>query len=811
MRKIKATILSLLACSVFAFAEAAVGFARFSPTETPQAAVTAQAETVQTANATFSAELLSPSDYKQYLALDNPMAIAAYGDDLAVADGKTLYIYDSAKATYEAYSHECKLAELRYDEYGALYFSDENGKVYRMTNGTPQSLGITCSTFLVKNGCLYYAIAVKNQTSLQAYDLTKKTTVSLKSGILGTETPLAYGKDGLYYFAEGALHALQPQTKEERTISCNNFSIAAMAFIDDSLFCGTTDDGTTDDGTFFVYNYNELSTCGDFATATPVFMDKAEHSTLCASKGFAYVLQNAAVKRFSADAEDPAFDDFEICAASAANDRLRDATALCLNGDLLFIADEGNKRISVYDTATDDFCLIPVKHESPATYLASVGDTLLVASASEVVVYDLVYNLSKGGYSEKLRETVDTASYGNIIGAVGVYDRYYLLTDKNVCFELSAEQGAWKSERHDGKTSLARYPVAFTADAYGSLYVLYDNHAVYRFSESELCSAEAGVKIADDFPTTNRIATDYNSALYALADDGLHKFTADGNGTYAEAAQYDLCYGLVYDEAQKVVAFAFGSTKNEMFLLYDGDYLVKTDELELPVIQPVPVTDAVRDVFTKNTGTVTQVTVRAEALLIETDVNALSDVTEFPQLAFRHCPKERAALRLAEADGYLLLIFSDGTDDVAYLVAASDCETLAEADYRTPLSEADCFTGYLTNDVPLYKYPYMNGELSLAKLSRDKTVYVVAELRISERTYYEVRYETETGEQTGYIPSAYVTDFNPVPLQAETVTVGEPIAEQDSVWRFVYLLLGTGAICILVDFLLLRKDKNDEE
>ncbi len=810
MRKIKATILSLLACSVFAFAEAAVGFARFSPAETPQAAVTAQAETtqtetIQTTSGAPSAKLLSPVDYKQYLALDDPAAIAAYGDDFAVADGKTLYIYDSAKVTYEAYSHEYNLAELRYDENGALYFSDESGEIYRMTNGTPQSLDIICSTFLVKNGYLYYAITTQT-TSLYAYNLTAKTKVLLKSGILGAATPLAYGKDGLYYFAENALHALQPQTKEERTISCNNFSIAAMAFIDDSLFCGTTDDGT-----FFVYNYNELCACGDFAKATPVFMNKADHRTLCASEGFAYVLQNTDVKRFSAYAEDPAFDDFEICAASAAHGRLRDATALCLNGDLLFIADEGNARISVYDTATDEFCLIPVEHGRSATYLASVGDTLLVASASEVVVYDLVYNLSKGGYSEEFRETVDTASYGKIIGAVVVYDQYYLLTDKNVCFEISEANGAWNSERHDGKTSLARCPVAFTADAYGSLYVLYDNHAVYRFSESELRSAEAGVKIADNFPTTDRIATDYNSALYALADDGLHKFIADGNGTYAETAHYALRYDLVYDETQRVVAFVFGSTKNETFLLYDGDYLVKTDELELPVIQPVPVTDAVRDVFAKNTGTITQVTVRAEALLIETDINALSDVTEFPQLAFRHCPKERAALCLAEADGYLLLIFSDGTDDVAYLVAASDCETITETDYRTPLSEADCFTGYLTNDVPLYKYPYMNGELSLAKLSRDKTVYVVAELRISEHKYYEVRYETETGEQTGYLPSAYVTDFDPTPMQAETITVGKQATAQDSVWRFVYLLLGTGAICILVDFLLLRKDKNDEE
>ena len=140
------------------------------------------------------------------------------------------------------------------------------------------------------------------------------------------------------------------------------------------------------------------------------------------------------------------------------------------------------------------------------------------------------------------------------------------------------------------------------------------------------------------------------------------------------------------------------------------------------------------------------------------------------------------------------------------LAELSACPAIAESEYFTPYEEGK--TAYITNDLPLYKFPALNELLSVSHLKRGDTVTLLGEITGLERAYYKVRIQTEAGEVTGYIPAAYTTLFDGRTPTAEEVTFGgEPT--QGELWRSVYILLGFGAICILVDFLILKKSKED--
>ena len=70
--------------------------------------------------------------------------------------------------------------------------------------------------------------------------------------------------------------------------------------------------------------------------------------------------------------------------------------------------------------------------------------------------------------------------------------------------------------------------------------------------------------------------------------------------------------------------------------------------------------------------------------------------------------------------------------------------------------------------------------------------------------------KTQTGEtQTGYIPKTYVTSTSGnAPVSNHTY--GETVSKTDAYGRLIYLLLGGAAICVLTDFLILRRFRNKE-
>lgn len=769
-----------------------------------------------------SAQLISPSSYQQYLSLTAPTDVAVTDKYTAIADGNVIHIYDGdiggdSAGVYHAYTHSNDVSSLAFDADNNLYFLSEF-VLYRLSsdslhfdNGAPvaESVGnIICSNFTIHGDTLYYYAMSK--TLIKSYSLTNQSfnkDITLSTP-LQDNSPLFFGVEGLYYVSnvneEYTVHAVNPTDGSSNAIAAFSKALSSIT-VANHLFCATTRDGA-----FYTYNYNDLRAHKNADLVAPVTDTSLDDTT---AKGYGvartynhsvYVIRGNALYRYSAS--NAAFENFEITASSASVNRLNSANDVFLAENRLFIADNGNDRISVYNTETEQFeGAIPTQLDLP--FLAAYKDTVLVSSTQEATLY----SLAPSKYGQAILTLSNEEVDGDVIDVACVYDRYYVLTNTNYCYTLSANENGWSYNETQKITLGGMRPSAFAADVYGSLYVVYDSGEVYRFTERELLSVSAtGTRILDNVKDVEKLAVDYNRSLYTLTNNQITRYDepTEADKPYTVGNVFTPSYDLVKDETPNLVSFAFGVETNEAYLLYADSYAIQTTELDVPIVSPIPVGDAVERIFGAANRDFSVVTVQEDAILTEFDVNALQDAELFPYVAFERCSTPFTALKIGEEGEYSILAVAKETVGYkTYLVTTVTCE--AVTDYYAPAKTEQ--TGYLTNDVALYKFPYLNERLTVAEITRGSYVTILGEVKKLNRDYYEIAYQTENGERvTGFIPTAYVNAFNGADPLLQVETYGETEDDHDSVGRFIYLLLGFGAIAILVDFLLLKKPKSEE-
>lgn len=799
MKKIMATILWTLAFTTFCSTEAALSCAQTHPAFAEGNSVTA--------------ELVTPNSYEQYLDLNTPCDVATTQGYLAIADGNTLYLFDKADNVYRQYEHTAPIQKVEFDGRGNLYFISEL-ELYKFTpedmkNGeAATSLSINCKgLFAIENDVLCYYTSLN---ALKFYSLSTNTAlgeVSLQSP-LQSESPLAFGKDGLYCVTESettangyTVYAINLQTYGLTKITNINEKLRSLT-VANNLLCFVTEKGD-----FFSYNVTDLSGKDDIAKVTPITSDKNGYVSISSFNGNVYAVRGNIIRHYSV--ENACFTDYEIGASSSSVNRLNGASELTLNGNKLFIADDENGRIAVYDTESQTFGA-DIRTELDNPYLESYQTTLLVSSSTEAIVY----SLAKRSYGEALLTVnmENQAAEGKIVGTASVYGRYYLLTENNYCYTLSKESGEWAWSKTQKNTQTLR-AVAFTADVYGSLYVSYDDDTTYRYTEKELLSADArGQKVLEGLQSPQKISVDYETDLYALVDGTIYEYSQNEGGMYELESSYTPNYHLVNDNSPSLASFAFGLDTEFTYLLYEGDYIVKTDELKIPAVNPIPVGNAAELIFGDTHQDFEVVNVAIDSILIEFDVTKLQDSTQFPYVAFERTQEMQTALKLGEEGEYsLVAIAKQRTGEFkTCLVLTTSCEALTQGlyktDYETPTS------GYLTNDVFLYKFPYVHDALTLGTLKGGEKVSLLGEVMKLDHAYYEISVTDENGMvKIGYVPKSYVTAFDGRTPQPETVVNGDTETDTDGVWRMVYLILGFGTILILVDYLILHKWKDSED
>lgn len=759
------------------------------------------------------ATLISPTDYRQYLPLATPTAVAVTDNFTAIADGKTIYIYEGkitedTQGVYRVYAHNNAVSQLAFDKDNNLYFLSEF-ELYKLSasdltapvSATP--MGVVCSGFVIDGNTLYYYAMSKN--IIKCYDLNSGTSLQdvTLTAPLQEYSPLTIDTNGqLYYVSE------RDNTYTVYAMNVNAHTNNALITFKEPLKSITIANHlfgvVTKNGTFYTYSTYDLGDC-NAEDITPITdtsleeMDKGDYTAVYTYGDSVFTLCENALRQYSVT--EVTFTDFEITSSSASPHRLNGANEVFLAENKLFIADDGNDRVSVYNTEEGVF-ETAISTALPEPHLASYKDTLLVASTQEAVLYDL----SAAHYGEPLLTVSVDEVDRKIVGAACVYDRYYLLTNDNYTYTFTAHDGVWNYTKTKSSPKQGLYATAFTSDVFGSLYVTYNSGELYRFTEKELVSpSSTGTKVADGLQNTTEISVDYNGNLYALSNGTVTKYAQDG-----QTQSFTPDYGLVKDDNPKVISFAFGVDSPYTYFLYEGNYVVKSDELQIDTVKELEISEATRKIFDPNNRDFTLVEVQKDAILTELNVNALQGADTFPYIAFERCHTPFTALKIGEEGMYNIIAVESGTIDYkTYLVEAAACNPVE--DYHIAYTETDKI-GYVTNTVNLYKFPYVNPLLAVVEIPRGAVVTLLGEIHKLDRTYYEISYVDENGVYSkGFIPTSYVNLFDGTAPITETITYGDTTDDTDSVGRMLYILLGLGAIGILTDVLLLRKIKETEE
>ncbi len=796
MKKTRATIVSLFALTALGLSLAAGAFAS-EPTS-----VSAQASTVEEG-------LIAPRTYEEYLLLNAPSCVAVCENYTAIADGNILYIYDRDAGVYKRYVHgngaaQDDIKKMQFWGGNILYFADNGtgNNFYKLNAATLETAteipDIACGTFLIVGEDLYFTNSSGSlfATTLQdAENDLPKTALSLND-----VSALAYYNDELYFMQAKNLMKINPRTATGGTASF-------LAYVAEDVTAMTIAEGVfayaSLNGSFYTYALTEIAQLSDTSKATPQFTaENGGYTSVYPFDGKLYVVRSDAGIMREYAILDRAFTDYEISSNSDAEHRLSGATDIALCDGILYIADDDNGRVSVYDTATQTLS-VRFSVQTAVQYLATDGETVCTASATQATVY------AATGEPLAAFESFD----GAITGVASVYGTHYIVTENNYFYAVAQDsENVW--QRTEVKKTSTHPPQMLTADAQGNLYIKSGAYA-YSFTEESFMRAGGnGEKLLENLPTDIvEIAVDYDGNIYTLGS-GVQKYEKQSDGGYAQTALDGIAQS-VYGDAPTLTSFAFGIEHKTAYLLCNGNYIVQTQTLQIPTVTEIPVHGADESIFAQEEAAFTLVHIQPKTLLVAFAIDELQGAENYPYLHYLRSEEALTALKLGEdAQGKYNLVahFDEETSRYStYLVLKSACETLPSENYRVDYAESEQSAAWLTNDVSLYKFPYLcDGLLVATTLPRGSQVTLLGEIGELDHEYYRIAYTDEEGNtKTGYIPQSYATPFDASPkTNVETIIGGEQ--NSDAVWRLAYILLGLGAVGILVDFLLLRKKKTDE-
>ncbi len=823
MKKITRTTIGLLTIATVFCCTAGIGVAR---------AISTQAEEIQR-------ELLSPDTYEEYLPLVKPTDIAVSEDYKAIADGSTLYLYDEKTDKYSEYTHNVYTQEptknvitkLQFDKYQNLYFIDVSTTLYRIDKAhlsdiqtyTAQDTGLNCSTFIIQEEMLYYTNVTTGDSSqiskapLNALDPSH--SLPLQNGIY--QSPAIAYWDGELYFTDATqnvkkINASANGLTDFAPVAMFPIALRSIAIHSGMFMC------TDANGTFYAYDLSLLTSTNKNPNELPtIAYAEGNFSALTPFGEYVYIADKSSVKRY--DVAERQFDEeYEICNQSSAQNRLNGATETTFVDGTLYTADNGNARVSVYDTRTGNYNQ-PVSVTYAPTLLASDNHTLLAANDTWLALY----SLQAETYGEELFAYTNSAD--TLTGITHVYGKYYCATKNNRFFTIEQtvdeeSQTVW-GIGSDTTRIYTRQTEGLTSDAYGYLYTLYGT-SVYRYTETEFLksSTQTGAQIISNLPVgTKKIAVDYERNVYAMTNTSIYLCKREisnvsspetGTDVYPDVTEIVLGSGDVYTHAEHtptLLSFSFGIEDNLTYLLYDGNYTVISKELNLPTVKEIPVNGVDEEIFSEETAEFTLLKTNKHALFVEFDIQTLKDAEHFPYLSHKRENTEQTVLKLGSAGDYhLVALFNTNTHRYhTYLLLKTSCQSMSADEYQTLYPAEGQKSAWLTNTVALYKFPYLNPLLTTASLPRHTEVVLLGEIGGLDHEYYQISYTENGVAKTGFIPKSYTLSYNPLAEKSEESEIGKSNSNVDAIWRFTYILLGLGAICILVDFLILKKRDED--
>lgn len=714
------------------------------------AALPAHAETGSVTIDSNDMEVVLPFNYEQYLPLTAPTDVAVNDDYLAVSDNNIIYVFDKEEGVYRAYEHLINsdtrlntVSCLEFSVDGLLYFTDSSTSLYILdcANMTSYPTYLSCSVFTLSNDLLYYATVTAGMVSISEINTTiitgggAVTDAKLIRQISTTATPaMAINGETLYFAVGNLLYSTQNESIIKLPAGGNIQSLG---------FSGGTPYYTDSMGTFYHYNIATEETLESYSSAYSAF-GKFNDSF--------YIIDGKSVLLYECKAS--AFADYEICSSSMGNGRLRQATDFVLSGNYLVIADRGNKRVSLCDLNTGK--ATPFESAVEPDLIATTEDKILVSNGTAIAVYDFEGEclLTEASFS------------GVIMGAEGVYGNFYLVTGNNYHYRVNTSL-----EVEEVYKTLDNTAKGLTSDVDGNLYVLYTNGNVGRYTEDDYMSASGAGKTVCRFPTTvTKLFSDFGGKLYAMYGNTL--YSSEQNSSEVDTYQFVPDHS-VYGTGYSVVSYAISYDSRTLYLLC-GDFIVSTDALTFETLNTISVDGADEEVFSMEATEATLYRTSKNAVFILFDMSKLRNAAYFTFDSYIRMTEEKKVACLGETEKYYVVaMFNDDKKEyVSCLVRKENCTALAKDSYFLETEDFEEGLAYVSNDVNLYKYPFLSDSLILLSnpnnpasqivLNKNDTVTVLGMVDFGGAAfnYYQVEYTLEGKEYTGYIPVSFLLSFD---------------------------------------------------
>lgn len=695
-----------------------------------------------------NAELFLPAGYEQYLPLDAPTDAAFSDAYIAVADGKSLYVYDRLAGEYACYTHSYSISKIGFAGDGTLYFSDIEAYLYSFDaqTMTAERTGANSSTFCIEGDSLYYAIVTAQTTRIGRYDMDDFSapaedlaTIEAVSG-----TPRMTVFEGallcaagpvVYCYAPGSPATTFQLSKNPAEVT----GVSSLCAYNGTLYY------TAAGG---LYRTNTDSEC-------TLLCEGSDFSALTVFQDSLYCVKGASVLQTEIEGDGVAFTGYEICASSASLNRLGSGNAAVRADDLLAVADGMNERIGIYRFSTGSYSAIDCGY-APAL-VATDGDLIAASDGTGIYVYSSAGELQFSASAEM-----------PVTGLACLYGQVYFITQ--FLYGTATETGV-KTVYHTGSSSLK----GITGDIYGNLFVACADGSVTRYGREEFAQdGMRGEALAFTLPAGfTSLRADFEGNLYCLAQSTLYR-----NGTpFAEVDAEGLLYR---SELPDPVSFALGFEDNAVYFLYDN-FMIRTNALSFPVLSAIPY-GAVRESLYAPQDSLTMLSVSASAVGIRTDLDELRETESdcFPyERYFRTEEAARGILLCETEEYYLVALFGADHKYTANLFKKQFCTPVDPDEYW---QETDAVR-YLTSDVSPCYFPCLISALRDTHLPRAQRVTLLGTVEsrdTSDYPYALIRYETEDGTATGYVPLSYLTAAPPLP-EAEQFRIAWLKADPDGV------------------------------
>lgn len=736
---------------------------------------TAQKES-ENANALFL-----PSSYEQYLELNEPSDFAVSDKYIAVADKLSpqeaaLYLYDKAQKQYRSYKFTTNntissLNFYTYEQTDYLFFL-ETGNIVNYIALDDFDLHVrldnfSASTMIIDESEIYYTI--QTGASCNAYYAVLNGLQPTGESQINRDFPLPTNtipsfslfNGQVYFSSDKVIYLCTPETLTEKystSDSVNYFAIYGES------------------------NYNLLySNAGGLlyhGNATASFSSDKNATVIKYYDNLFYILIQHGIIQY--DLKNERFTDYEIGKYSSSTNRLNNASDVSVYSDKLVIADRGNSRVSLYDGNGYGKPVIP----ATVPELVCAGEeSFLVTSGSKIYIYP---------YTQP-NSPVERETNGAVAAVTYTSGCYFLLSDNGkYSYKLDGNSGAVLQE---GTPNIANVK-SIAGDIHGNIYVLTQAGQVDSYTHDNFLATETSTseKVTELNAGCKKLLVDYEGNLYGLTDDCIYRYSpASGRSNTPEKFELDFSDYVFSEEKKAAVSFAFGLTKESVWILSDG-FMIQTS-LNVATLEKIEA-DGIYE--TMRTGSASAdgmlVNVKEGSVAVKIDAAGLqSDTVYLPYLSFTRLSENKTGVILGQTqNGSYVVAFYDYFKaetpgsmpkheyTVCLIPKDNNRENQTENHYLTNIvniivnsgdspyytESAEEFKGFISSDVHLYSRPLMRSFTQIDEIERTTQVSVLGKFSYNkfDSEYYLLRLANGS---CGYVPAGFITQVNVNALENE--------------------------------------------